>query len=168
MPQPDHALPETSPDTFSSLVVQYVEDYDSLGAPVTGAGANLALNADAKASASTPGQPPSSAVDGDYDTIWSAGNGPVQWIEVRLDGPQDVAGVRLTVGQFPAGNTIHRVLGRTSAGLQLLHQFEGFTSDGETLAFTPDQPWHDMTAVRVETRQSPSWVAWREVDLVAP
>ena len=36
------------------------------------------------------------------------------------------------------------------------------------LEFTPDAPWQDLVAMRIETRESPSWVAWREIEVFAP
>jgi hypothetical protein len=167
MVQPDHTLPETDPTTFAGFVDQYVEDYDSLGIPTSGTGANLALRRPVKASAARPDSPAAAVVDGDFDTTWSAGAGPVQSIEITLDGPQDVASIRLTVAQFPDGLTDHRVFGRTASGkLQLLQRFGGVTTDGATLVASGE--WHDLVAIRVETRTSPSWVAWREIEVLSP
>jgi hypothetical protein len=168
MVQPDHALPETDPTTFSGLVLRYVEDYDALGIPTSGPGGNLALRRPTKASAVFAGSPASGAVDGDFDTLWNSGGGPVQWIEIKLDGAQDVRTIRLAVAQSPEGETDHRVFGRTGGDLIELHRFTGFTSEGMTLEFTPPEPWQDLTAIRVETRLSPSWVAWREIEVLAP
>ncbi len=169
MVQPDHAMPDTDPTTFSGLVLTYATDYEALGTSSGGPGSNLALHAPARASATLPEAPPEAAVDGDFDTSWSSGSGPLQWIEVKLDGVQSVAGVRLTVGQFPAGYTVHRVLGRVPGlGLQLLHEFAGPTADGDVLEFTPPEPWSGLKAIRIETHESPSWVAWREIEVLAP
>ncbi len=168
-PQPDQVLPDTDPTTFSGFVVSYFEDHDALGRPGGGTGADLALGQRARASRSLPDSPPGAAVDGDFDTLWSAGGGPTQWIEVLLDRPRDVGTVRLTVSQYPAGDTAHFVYGRTKAGkLILLHGFSGTTTDGQVLSFSPPAPWHDLTAIRVETRASPSWVSWREIEALAP
>ena len=134
MVQPDHAMPETDPTTFSGLVLTYATDYAALGTPSGGPGSNLAFHAAARASATLAGSPAASAVDGDFDTIWSSGTGPRQWIEIDLGGPHDVAGIRLAVSQYPDGQTDHRVLGRTAAGdLVELHRFTGSTTDGEVL-----------------------------------
>ncbi len=167
--QPDQILPDTDPSTFSGFIATYFTDHSTLGHPVGGSGANLALGQHATASASIAGSPPGAAVDGDYDTLWSAGSGPVQWIDVDLGGAHDVASIGLTVSQYPDGVTDHRVYGRTKSGkLVLLHEFDGPTTDGQVLSYTPPQPWTDLTAIRVETRSSPSWVAWREIEVLAP
>lgn len=169
MVQPDRVLPDDDPTTFSGLVRTYFEDYAGLGAPTSGPGANLALGRPVHASSALPDSPPSAAVDGDFDTLWSSGADPRQWIEVTLDGPSDVAEVRLTVSQYPAGPTDHRLLGRRSDGtLVELHRFNGTTSDGMVLDYAPPEPWHDLVAIRVDTRASPSWVAWREIEVIAP
>jgi hypothetical protein len=77
-----------------------------------------------------------------------------------------VGGIRLAVSQFPEGETEHRVLGRRGGELIELHRFSALTRDGMTLEFTPDSPWLDLTAIRIETRDSPSWVAWREIEVL--
>ncbi len=51
---------------------------------VPGGPVNLALDAHVTASASIAGSEPDKAVDGDPDTIWSAGTGPPSWIEIDL------------------------------------------------------------------------------------
>jgi hypothetical protein len=169
MPQPDHALPESDPTSFSGLVIRYVEDYDSLGIPTTGSGANIALGRPAHASASLAGAGPGHAVDGDFDAPWNAGDLPVQWIEIDFDGLSDVGRISLTVAQSPPGPTVHRVLGR-AAGRDLveLYRFEGTTSDTMTLEYSPPVPWHNLAGIRIQTKESPSWVAWREIEVFAP
>lgn len=169
MVQPDRVLPDSDPTSFSGLVLRYFTAHASLGVPAGGAQADLALHRAAKASATLGGSSPGAAVDGDSDTLWSAGTGPSQWIEVDLGGARTVASIRLTVSQYPAGPTDHRVLGQLANGsLVLLHEFKGTTADGDVLRFTPGAPWTNLRAVRVETRASPSWVAWREIEVLAP
>ena len=58
-------------------------------------------------------------------TLWNAGAGPTQWIQVDLEGTYDVMRVRLIVAQDPAGRAVR-------AG---------------------------------ETTTSPSWVAWKEIQV---
>jgi hypothetical protein len=36
------------------------------------------------------------------------------------------------------------------------------------LEFMAPDLWAGLTAIRVETVASPSWVAWREIEVVAP
>ena len=73
----------------------------------------------------------------------------------------------LVPSQYPNGATVHRVLGRGSAdSYRLLHEFSGNTQDGDVLEYSPSVPWTAIRFVKVETTSSPSWVAWREIEVV--
>jgi hypothetical protein len=166
---PDFVLPETDPTTFTGLIRTYFTAPDQLGFATSGAGANLALHKAVRVSAIEPGHPGDDAVDGDTGTHWSAGNGPPQWIEIDLGAAYAIGEIRLTPSQYPAGRTVHRVLGKgpgTGGEFLLLHTFEGLTEDGQRMIFTPDTPWQGIQVVRVMTDVSPSWVAWREIELI--
>jgi len=76
--------------------------------------------------------------------------------------------VRLLVAQYPEGATVHRILVDRGAGLEVVHEFSGDTRDGDWLEFVPDTPLTGVEAVRVETRGSPSWVAWKEIEVIGP
>ncbi len=107
------------------------------------------------------------AIDGDLDTIWNAGAPATQWIEIDLGDAQTIRGVRLTIAQYPAGETIHRIYARSEhGGFQLLHEFHRSTHDGQALEFELGHPVADVRYLRVETIQSPSWVAWREIEII--
>jgi hypothetical protein len=166
--RPDAVLPETTEFTFANFVDDYFEDRGSLeysgGGPV-----NLAEGRPVTASGTLPDQPGDLAVDGDLATLWNAGGEPPQSIEITLDGLHDVGEIRLVVAQSPSGPTTHTVFGfgpRTSGNWLPLHRFEGSTADGEVLSFVPPEPWHDLSMIRVETTRSPSWVAWREIQVI--
>ena len=119
-------------------------------------------------SAALPGQPGSNAVDGNVATIWSSGGGPPQWLEVQLPAGAAVGEVALLVAQDPAGSTSHRVLGRLANGSYIvLGKLDGATKDSSWLRVTGG-PWEGLTAIRIETSSSPSWVAWREIQVLAP
>ena len=79
-----------------------------------------------------------------------------------------VAELRLTVSQLPEGYAEHRVYGRTGleAELRWLPTFSGHTRDGDVLIVTPTTPWPTVCVVRVVTDVSPSWVSWREIDII--
>lgn len=149
-------------------------------APVTrpdacsaGAGAglavNLALHASTLASQSLPDQPPSNAVDGAPETQWGAGSGPQQWIEIDLPQPGTIAVIRLTVAQYPAGETVHQIwAGGSAEALSLVHEFHGLTADNQVLEFRPATDLTGIRVVRILTTQSPSWVAWKEIEVLGP
>jgi F5/8 type C domain len=128
---------------------------------------NLALGKPVRASRSLPDQPAENAVDGTYDQ-WGSGSGPPQWIEIDLGQPSDIRAIRLVVAQYPAGDTVHQILGRGASGdFQLLHEFRGPTAEAQTLEFRPDQPLTGIQVIRINTLESPSWVSWHEIEVIA-
>jgi hypothetical protein len=134
-------------------------------AAAPGAG-NLALNKPTTASASADGAS-GNAVDGLMANRWGAGGYPPQWIDVDLGSAVSVGRVRLFINQFPDGSTTHRVYGRASTvdPWVLLHEFNGFTVDGQVLEHQPGTAWTNVRHVRVETNASPSWVSWKEIEV---
>jgi len=125
---------------------------------------NLALGRAASASASLADQQPSNAVDGDLETNWGAGTHPPQRIEIDLGQAFDLDRLVLIPSQFPEGPTVHQIWGRGDAGdYRLLHEFRGSTADGVALEVSPTAAWAAVRYLKIETTESPSWVAWREV-----
>ena len=167
--RPDRVLPESEPYTFTWLIRTYFDDRDSLGFRSEGAGANVAFGKEAGASRVEPGNEPGLAFDRDTGTLWSAGDFAEQWIEVDLAGVFDIASIRLVVSQFPVGKTTHQILGSgpDTGGLVELGILEGNTSDGDLLELVADSPWPGLETIRVRTISSPSWVAWREIEVTA-
>jgi hypothetical protein len=130
---------------------------------------NLALGMPAQASRSLPDQPPSGAVDGNTNKWWGAGDFSPQWIQIDLGKTATIGLIRLVVTQSPAGDTLHQVwVGSTSDKLYLLHTFEGYTVDGQVLEFKPDKPVENIRFIRVVTKKSPSWIGWKEIEVLAP
>jgi hypothetical protein len=128
---------------------------------------NLARTGTARASRSLPANPPSSALNGSRGDWWGSGGPPPQWIEIDLGGPRTVSLIRLVVSQSPPGHTVHQVLAGPAANrLQLLRTFSGDTEDSKVLEFKPTPPLEGVRFVRVVTTQSPSWVSWREIELI--
>jgi hypothetical protein len=167
--KPDHTLPEKNPYTFTGLINTYFENKSALGFPKAGRGTNLAYKKTTRFSSALPGYLGNLAVDGDIGTWWSAGKGPPQWIDVDLGDSFNIMSIRLVISQFPAGMTVHKIWGRgsgTSDGYVLLHSFAGVTNDTVTLSFKPETPWQGIRDIRIETLQTPSWVAWREIEVI--
>jgi hypothetical protein len=118
------------------------------------------------ASAELTDEPASNAFDGSVDTIWNSGSGPEQWIQIDLGEPRPISSIRLTVAQAPEGETVHQIWGgEADSNLQLLHEFKGFTSESQVLEFAPSAPINGIRFLRIVTTQSPSWVAWREIEI---
>lgn len=132
-------------------------------------GRNLALGKPVSVSAALPDQTPQMAVDGDPNTQWSAGEFPMQWIEVDLGSPSTIGEIRLTVGQWPAGDTVHQLwVGATPDAMRMIHEFSGNEFDYDVLDYLPPTPLTDVRYVRLVTAASPSWVSWREIEVFAP
>jgi hypothetical protein len=127
---------------------------------------NLALGRPASAQSSLPENPPALAVDGDGVTTWISGGGPPMWFEVDLGAPARVVEVRAHVAQTPNGPTVHRVLALTASGWVTVADLVGDTSDGQILVARPSTPVEGARVLRVETSASPSWIAWREVQVI--
>jgi hypothetical protein len=119
----------------------------------------------AYASRESGGSTPEAAFDGVTDTTgWVSGSGPVQWIEIDLGTETLLEGVVLWVDQFPSGRTVHRILGGPDPEpTEVLAVAEGETAWGD--AVVVDGPW-TVRYLRVETVESPSWVAWLEIELL--
>jgi len=129
--------------------------------------ANLAYGKPVTASRSVPENPPANVVDDNAGTQWIAGEGPVQWIQMDLQGSYRITEIRLLVAQYPAGNTIHRLQVRSSNGAayQTVHEFQGTTNDNDWLIFKPETPLENVSQIRIQTIASPSWVAWKEIQV---
>jgi hypothetical protein len=132
-------------------------------------GRNLALNKPVEATEALPDQTAQMAVDGDPNTQWSSGAFPTQWIDIDLGAPYSIGEIRLTVGQWPAGATMHQVwVGTTRDAFKQVYEFSGREFDFDMLNFIPTKPLQDIRYVRIVTTESPSWVSWREIEVLAP
>lgn len=120
--------------------------------------------ASARASSSNSADSPKLAVDGDLETVWTAGDTAPHWIQLDLGQPVTISRVRLNVSQSPPGPTRHEILGGpTPDGLTLIGTLNGNTTDGEWLEL--NQPANNIRYVKIVTIMSPSWVAWREIEI---
>jgi F5/8 type C domain len=166
--KPDHLLPEEGEFTFAHFIDQYFSDKARLGY-ASSPPPNLAYGKKVAASGVDGEHVATNAVDGDRASYWSAGGFPPQSIEIDLGQPYDIKHIRLTTSQTPAGATTHEVYGNgpgTNGAWQLLHTFRGNTTDGEALEETWPQPVTGVARVRVVTTRSPSWVGWREIEII--
>jgi preprotein translocase subunit Sec61beta len=130
---------------------------------------NLALGKKTSASRALPEQPASSVVDGNANSKWVAGDFAPQWVQIDLGKISTIGMIRLVITQSPEGDTLHQVwVGSAADQLSLVHTFEGFTSDSQVLEFRPDNPIENVRFIRVETKLSPSWVGWKEIEVFSP
>jgi len=167
MDKPDRALPETDASTFTWLVNTYLDDPASL-ARLSSGQENVAFDKPVTASSATADSPAHRIVDGDPDSIWNSGGPPPAWVEIDLGEPHAVTEIRLLVAQSPAGLTTHHIGCRTAPGgsITQLAILEASTTDGDLLPATLSAPT-TCRIVRIETAASPSWVAWREIEVSA-
>ena len=107
------------------------------------------------------------AIDGDLESVWSAQDHPAQWIAITLDDLYLAERIELVVAQAPAGPTTHVLWLDNGSGVRTqFTQLTGIhTEDGQTLTIeiNPPQP---VTELLVQTQDSPSWVAWREIRVI--
>jgi hypothetical protein len=121
----------------------------------------------ARASNSWEGQTPDRPFAGG---TWNAGDYAPQWLEADLGASTELASLLLQVMQLPNGETTHEVwvssepIGVDLAKARLAHTFRGNTESSQRLRF--DFPKGAFARyVQVRTTQSPSWVAWGEIEL---
>jgi hypothetical protein len=116
------------------------------------------------ASATLAGSEPRAAFDGDTETAWISGGPAQQWIQVEFPEPRPITELRLVVAQDPAGSVEHMVLaGPHDQALAVVATIAQHAADG-TVITVPLQ-LHGIRILRVVTAVSPSWVAWREIEV---
>ena len=123
---------------------------------------NVALNGTVRASSGD--ESAQYAIDGDPETVWSAQNHPAQWISITLDDLYLAERIDLVVAQAPAGPTTHFLWLDNGSGVRTRFKqlTDIFTEDGQTLTIDINPP-RRVREILVQTLESPSWVAWREV-----
>jgi hypothetical protein len=103
-------------------------------------------------------------------TVWNAGEHAGAWIEVDLGAMRQLGGLVLVAHQSPDGPTTHEVwvsaapIGDDRSRAKLAHTFKGQTRCGELLR-TAFPKGLSGRFVQVRTTESPSWVAWAEIEL---
>ena len=166
--KPDRVLPESELYTYTGFLKTYFENRSALGFQLTDT-ANVALKKTVRVSRFNEGYGGASAVDGDPGTSWSSGDDAPQWIEIDLGEPYDIREIRLLPSQYPAGATYHRVRGKgpgTGGNFVELYIFNGETEDAKWLIYTASDPWLGIQFIRIESAASPSWIAWREIEIL--
>ena len=106
------------------------------------------------------------AIDGNLETAWSSQNHPSQWIAVALDDLYLVDRIDLVVAQAPPGPTTHVLWHDNGSGVRTMSRriTDFHTEDGQTLTFEFEPPI-PLAEILVQTLDSPSWIAWREINV---
>jgi hypothetical protein len=132
-----------------------------------GGAIELAAGASVRVSTELSDSPGSHAVDGLTDTAWNSGQPPHQWIEVDLGEAHTVEAIRLLVAQSPSGGTRHVISVKGESGDYVeIATLEGDTADNQWLEVPLGGPLEGIRFIGVETFESPSWVAWREISVL--
>ena len=155
----------TTGDWSSGPPVGYTYQWQRCGSSLT----NVALGRPATAShVFGRDDLPAMAVDGSRWTAWNAGDYAPQWIAVDLQAPYPLSSIRADITQLPDGNTVHEL---SVAGpnphddYRLVHTFSGFTHDLDILEQQGISG--EVEFIRLKTTESPSWVAWREIEALS-
>jgi hypothetical protein len=166
--EPTRLLPETAKFTFTHFIDQYFVEKVGLGY-ASSPEIDLAYGKKVAISRSDGTHIAAFAVDGDPVTYWTAGAFPPQWIEIDLGQPHDIKAIKLITAQTPPGPTMHEVYGKgpgTKGVWRLLHRFHGYTADDQVLEQSWPHPFAGIEWIRVVTTRSPSWVGWREIQVI--
>ena len=105
------------------------------------------------------------AVDSVYtDWGWISGHAAPGWIELDLGSTRTLESVRLSPDQDPPGNVVHYVYaGDSPSPTTLVAVVSG---NGAVLEpFVAYLGFYSARYVRIYTASSPSWVAWREIEV---
>jgi hypothetical protein len=128
---------------------------------------NIALNKSAYANSSW-NSTPANAFDGDKSIqgLWNSGTYAPAWIYVDLQQSYDIGQIRLRVDQFPDGDTVHNIYtSQDGSNWTLVKTFNGYTYMLQNLTASFSPSLSNVRYVRVETTDSPSWVAWNEIEV---
>jgi hypothetical protein len=104
-------------------------------------------------------------IDNDVTTQWSAGGSAPQWIQLDLGEEMTVSKIRLLTSQTPAGATIHQISAGTAPDkLDSIGTLDANTQDNQWLELA--LPQNNIRYLKINTVKSPSWTAWREIEIV--
>jgi peptidoglycan hydrolase-like protein with peptidoglycan-binding domain len=119
------------------------------------------------ASSQISGGEASKALDGDVNTAWSSGGFAPQWIFFDLGAAYSIGEIKLTVAQYPAGFTVHNIYGSADGNTwtPLTSWNNTWTWDGQVLDYNFPTAQSGVRYVAVVTPSSPSWVAWKEIQV---
>ncbi len=167
--QPDQTGQEIAP-TSTPKPAELQESGTGSEIETTEPGTNLAYKKQVRVSHALASNPAGMAVDRNLENWWGSGAFAPQWIEIDLGANYVIREFKLLPSQTPAGKTVHRLLVKgpvTNDQYELLYTFEGITVDFMWLSHKLDEPMRGIRYIRVETVSSPSWVSWREIEVIS-
>lgn len=107
----------------------------------------------------------SHAVDANFRWHWACTTYAPQWIEVDLEGAFDIVEMRLGVEMTPNGVAHHEVYYYRDGEWELVVDINEYLDDETWLVYPFESPILGVSRVRIETLSSPSWVAWKEIEM---
>ena len=122
-------------------------------------------DANITSSAFLPGNTPDLVFDNNTETFWSSGDMPPQWIQIDLQKELYITKIELLTDQYPEGYTVHQLMAKAGSPSEysIIQTFSGITETNQMLTYDATAPFQAYRYIRVETSESPSWVAWREI-----
>ena len=119
----------------------------------------------ASADSSSPDTNPYQAIDSNLATSWNAGHGATAWIEFDLGSTYWISAIRMTPEMSPfSGDVVHYIYaGDTPAPGSAVKVFSETARILEPIAGAINT---NARYIRIETTTSPSWVAWREIEIL--
>lgn len=109
------------------------------------------------------GNLPFAALNRNNSDGWNAGASAPQNFIINLPGSVRLGRIVARVAQSPAGVTNHIIWGfKDNTWVQLSAQ-RGYTQSGNTVSWMG--PPQDMSAIVIQTTESPSWIAWNEINM---
>ncbi|MEP2772041.1 MAG: discoidin domain-containing protein [Fulvivirga sp.] len=127
---------------------------------------NVATDSEIYASSSLPEEQPEMAIDGARATQWGAGAHPVQWIELDFGREIKFKRLKLVVAQHPPGETTHEIWTYNNAGIKKrIYRINDSTFNNQVIDWRLSFSIPDVRRLRLLTKKSPSWVAWKEIEV---
>lgn len=108
----------------------------------------------------------SSAIfDGNASTMWGSGGYPPAWVSVDLGKSYNISEITFILEQSPSGNTKHEVyFSNDGNSWNLIETISLYTRAGEPFVRNYN---NQARFVKIKTIKSPSWVAWRDIQVKA-
>jgi hypothetical protein len=118
------------------------------------------------ASRSGPYNGPELAFDGSLEewSVWSSGEVAPQWIGFNMPATVAITEIRAIVYQNPPSDSVHEISLLIDGEWVVVHTWTGYTTTGDRLVWTPDEPVYDVDAFRITTLSSESWPEWFDIE----
>jgi hypothetical protein len=118
------------------------------------------------ASQSGPDNGPELAFDGSLEewSVWSPHEVAPQWIGFNMPDPVAITEIRATVYQNPPSESVHEISLLIDGEWVVVETWAGFTTTGDVLVWTPDDPVFNVDAFRITTLESESWPEWFDIE----